>query len=478
MNGKYSDTIAAISTALGSSGIGIVRMTGEEAFDIADKVYVGKKNKRLAKQKSHTIHYGYIEDEGRTIDEVLVMLMKGPRSYTGEDTVEINCHGGVYVVKKVLEVLIKNGARPADPGEFTKRAYLNGRLDLSQAEAVGDLISSQNEYARQSSVSQLKGSIKKKIDEIRKEIIYHTAFIETALDDPEHISVDGYGEKLKESVDKLLSEIQRLLSTCEDGRIIKEGIQTAIVGKPNAGKSSLLNAFLREERAIVTDIAGTTRDVLEEHINLQGISLNIMDTAGIHSTEDVVERIGVNRARSIIDKADLILFVMDASCPLDDNDRDILEMIHKKKSLILLNKSDLDQIITKEDVVNELELAKNSKSSIKSELNYAKKSAIIEISAKEQKGIDRLEEKIKEMFFEGEISFNDEIYITNVRHKVALVSAYESLSKVNESIEMNMPEDFYSIDLMDAYESLGNITGETIGEDLVNEIFSKFCMGK
>ncbi len=478
MNGQYSDTIAAISTALGSSGIGIVRMTGEEAFDIADKVYVGKKNKRLAKQKSHTIHYGYIEDEGRTIDEVLVMLMKGPRSYTGEDTVEINCHGGVYVVKKVLEVLIKNGARPADPGEFTKRAYLNGRLDLSQAEAVGDLISSQNEYARQSSVSQLKGSIKKKIDEIRKEIIYHTAFIETALDDPEHISVDGYGEKLKESVDKLLSEIQRLLSTCEDGRIIKEGIQTAIVGKPNAGKSSLLNAFLREERAIVTDIAGTTRDVLEEHINLQGISLNIMDTAGIHSTEDVVERIGVNRARSIIDKADLILFVMDASCPLDDNDRDILEMIQKKKSLILLNKSDLDQIITKEDVVNELELAKNSKSSIKSELNYAKKSAIIEISAKEQKGIDRLEEKIKEMFFEGEISFNDEIYITNVRHKVALVSAYESLSKVNESIEMNMPEDFYSIDLMDAYESLGNITGETIGEDLVNEIFSKFCMGK
>ena len=478
MNGQYSDTIAAISTALGSSGIGIVRMTGEEAFDIADKVYVGKKNKRLAKQKSHTIHYGYIEDEGRTIDEVLVMLMKGPRSYTGEDTVEINCHGGVYVVKKVLEVLIKNGARPADPGEFTKRAYLNGRLDLSQAEAVGDLISSQNEYARQSSVSQLKGSIKKKIDEIRKEIIYHTAFIETALDDPEHISVDGYGEKLKESVDKPLSEIQRLLSTCEDGRIIKEGIQTAIVGKPNAGKSSLLNAFLIEERAIVTDIAGTTRDVLEEHINLQGISLNIMDTAGIHSTEDVVERIGVNRARSIIDKADLILFVMDASCPLDDNDRDILEMIHKKKSLILLNKSDLDQIITKEDVVNELELAKNSKSSIKSELNYAKKSAIIEISAKEQKGIDRLEEKIKEMFFEGEISFNDEIYITNVRHKVALISAYESLSKVNESIEMNMPEDFYSIDLMDAYESLGNITGETIGEDLVNEIFSKFCMGK
>ena len=353
---------------------------------------------------------------------------------------------------------------------------MNGKLDLSQAEAVGDLISSQNEYARQSSVNQLKGSVKKEINEIRKEIIYHTAFIETALDDPEHINVDGYGETLKEVVDHLLAKIKKLLSTCDNGRIIKEGISTVIVGKPNAGKSSLLNELLGEERAIVTDIAGTTRDVLEEHINLQGISLNIMDTAGIRNTEDIIERIGVDKARDHIEKADLILYVIDASCALDENDREIFEMICNKRSIILLNKSDLKTIVKRKDVIDELELAKNKIIIYENEFNYAIR--IAEISAKNESGIKELEEIVKEMFFGGEISFNDEIYITNVRHKAALKSAYESLCKVNESIEMNMPEDFYSIDLMDAYESLGNITGETIGEDLVNEIFSKFCMGK
>lgn len=478
MDTRYSETIAAISTAVSSSGIGIVRMTGEDAFEIADQVYIGKKHKKLINQKSHTIHYGYIEDEGKTIDEVLVMLMKGPHSYTGEDTVEINCHGGVYVVKKILETLIKYGARPAEPGEFTKRAYLNGRMDLSQAEAVGDIISAQNEYARQSSVSQLKGSIRKKIDEIRKEIIHHTAFIETALDDPEHISIDGYGDELKTVVDQLLGEIEYLLSTCESGRIIKEGINTVIVGKPNAGKSSLLNALLGEERAIVTDIAGTTRDILEENINLQGISLNIMDTAGIRNTDDVVEKIGVDKARDNIEKADLILYVIDSSCPLDENDRDIFHMIMGKKSIILLNKSDLQAVVREEDVLNELELAEKSRESIDCKTFDGKNTGIIEISAKNQNGINDLEEMLKKMFFEGNISFNNEIYITNVRHKAALNDAYQSLCKVNESIMMNMPEDFYSIDLMDAYESLGSITGETIGEDLVNEIFSKFCMGK
>lgn len=476
MSQKFSDTIAAISTAVSSSGIGIVRMTGKEAFEIADKIYIGKKNKQLSNQKSHTIHYGFIEDNGGTIDEVLVMLMRAPHSYTGEDTVEINCHGGVYVVKKVLELLIKYGARPAEPGEFTKRAFLNGKLDLSQAEAVGDLISSQNEYARQSSVNQLKGSVKKEINEIRKEIIYHTAFIETALDDPEHISVDGYGERLKTVIEHLLARIKKLLSTCDNGRIIKEGISTVIVGKPNAGKSSLLNALLGEERAIVTDIAGTTRDVLEEHINLQGITLNIMDTAGIRNTEDIIERIGVDKARDYIEKADLILYVIDASCPLDENDREIFELICKKRSIILLNKSDLITVVKRKNVIDELKLAKNKLNTSETESNYA--ITILEISAKNESGIKELEETVKEMFFGGEISFNDEIYITNVRHKTALNSAYDSLCKVNESIEMNMPEDFYSIDLMDAYESLGNITGETIGEDLVNEIFSKFCMGK
>ena len=465
MNPNMSQTIAAISTAMTESGIGIVRMSGEEAFQIADKIYRSKKgNKVLAEQKSHTIHYGYIVDGDETIDEVLVMLMRGPHSFTGEDTVEINCHGGVFVVKKILETTIKYGARPAQPGEFTKRAFLNGRIDLSQAEAVIDVIQSKNEYALKSSVSQLKGNIKKKINEIRNEILYHTAFIETALDDPEHISVDGYGEQLKVVVDNHLKEIKELLASADDGRIIKEGINTVIVGKPNAGKSSLLNLMVGEDRAIVTDIAGTTRDVLQETINLQGISLNIMDTAGIRNTEDIVEKIGVEKAISHANDADLIIYVIDSSTPLDENDYKILEIVRKKKTIILLNKSDLDMMITRKDVEDILP----EKDMI----------PVIEISAKNQKGIDELEEALKEMFYKGSISLNSEIYITNVRQKTALQDAYESLRKVKESIELGMPEDFYSIDLMDAYESLGNITGETIGEDLVNEIFSKFCMGK
>lgn len=471
---QTSDTIAAISTAVSPSGIGIVRMSGKDALVIAEKVYRGKNDKKLCEQKSHTIHYGYITDDADVIDEVLVMLMKAPHTYTGENTVEINCHGGVYVVKRILEILIKNGARPAEAGEFTKRAFLNGRLDLSQAEAIGDLIASKNEYALKNSIGQLKGNIKDKISNIRKKIIYHTAFIETALDDPEHISVDGYGETLKQTVDDLLEEISRLLLTCEDGRIIREGINTVIAGKPNAGKSSLLNVLLGEERAIVTDIAGTTRDVLEEHINLQGISLNIMDTAGIRDTEDIVEKIGVDKARAQVKSADLIIYVIDASNNLDENDNEILRMIAGKKSIILLNKSDLDMIVTKEDVINQYFAVNPAKISDINNFDIP----VIEISAKESQGIHELETILKEMFYEGKLSFNDEIYITNIRHKTALQNAYEALKRVNESIVSGMPEDFYSIDLMDAYELLGSITGETIGEDLVNEIFSKFCMGK
>lgn len=466
-----TDTIAAISTAVSPSGIGIVRMTGKEAVEVADKVYRGKNNKKLSEQKSHTIHYGYIADGENIIDEVLIMFMRGPHTFSGEDTVEINCHGGVYIVKRVLEVLIRYGARPAGPGEFTKRAFLNGRLDLSQAEAVSDMISSQNEYALKSSIEQLKGNIKQKIDNMRNEIIYHTAFIETALDDPEHINIDGYGEKLRSVVEKLLEEIGNLLSTCDNGRIIKEGIRTVIVGKPNVGKSSLLNILLGEDRAIVTDIAGTTRDVLEEHINLQGVSLNIMDTAGIRDTDDTVEKIGVEKARSHARSADLIIYVADASSALDEDDRDILQMIQGKRAIILLNKSDLDRIVTREEIKRQYLLFSTVDTG---EENIP----IIEISAKKKEGIAELERVLKEMFYEGKISFNDEIYITNIRHKTALNHAFESLKKVQESIDSKMPEDFYSIDLMDAYEELGNITGETIGEDLVNEIFSKFCMGK
>ena len=454
------DTIAAIATAMSSSGIGIVRISGDEAFDIIKKIYVGKNNKDLTQVKSHTIHYGYVMDDEETIDEVLVMIMKGPHSFTGEDTVEIDCHGGVYVVKRILETVIKYGARPAEPGEFTKRAFLNGRLDLSQAEAVIDVINSKNEYALKSSVSQLKGNVQKKIKEIREEIIYHTAFIETALDDPEHISVDGYGEKLKITVDKLLEELNVLLKSSDNGRIIKEGIKTVIVGKPNAGKSSLLNVLVGEDRAIVTDIAGTTRDVLEEAIQLNGISLNIMDTAGIRDTEDVVEKIGVDKAKLYANEADLVIYVVDASRELDENDFNIIHMIQDKKAVVLLNKSDLDTVVTENMIKSYIE------------------KPILSISAKEESGIRELEDTLKDMFFHGEILFNDEVYITNIRHKTALQDAYDSLVKVNVSIENNMPEDFYSIDLLDAYESLGSITGETIGEDLVNEIFSKFCMGK
>ena len=471
---SYSKTIAAISTAMSNSGIGIVRMTGSESFEIADKIYKGKNNKKLCEQKSHTIHYGYITDQDEVIDEVLVMLMKGPHSYTGEDTVEINCHGGVFVVRRILETLIKYGARPAEPGEFTKRAFLNGRLDLSQAEAVGDLISAQNEYALKSSISQLKGNIKNQLSDIRKKIIYHTAFIETALDDPEHISVDGYGDELHIVTDELIEDLRHLLATCNDGRIIKEGIKTVIVGKPNAGKSSLLNVLIGEDRAIVTDIAGTTRDVLEEHINLQGISLNIMDTAGIRDTEDIVEKIGVDKAKDHAENADLIIYVIDASSSLDDNDMDILKMIAGKPAIILLNKSDLDMIVSEKEVKEAYFASNLAKLDNKDSFDIP----VIEISAKKKQGIQVLEDTLKDMFFEGNLAFNDEIYITNVRHKTALNDALQSLLKVNESIECGMPEDFYSIDLLDAYESLGSITGETIGEDLVNEIFSKFCMGK
>ncbi len=471
---NYEATIAAVSTAVSNAGIGIVRMSGPEAFAIA--VYKGKKEKRLSGQKSHTIHYGYIMDGEFMIDEVLVMLMRGPHSYTGEDTVEINCHGGVYVVKRILELLISRGARPAEPGEFTKRAFLNGRIDLSQAEAVGDLIVSQNQYALRNSVSQLRGNIRDKITGIREQIIYHTAFIETALDDPEHISVDGYGDKLREIVENLRKEIQKLIDTYDSGRIMKEGIQTVILGRPNAGKSSLMNVLLGEDRAIVTDIAGTTRDILEEHINLEGISLNIVDTAGIRQTQDVVEQIGVERARSYADQADLIIYVIDASMPLDESDHEILRLIEGKTSIILLNKSDLDMVVTEADVERTYFASNPSIENVKEIKKFT--IPVISISVTEKNGINLLKETLKLMFFEGNLAFNDEIYITNIRQKTALWDAFSSLEKVIDSIEAGMPEDFYSIDLMDAYEALGIITGETMGEDLVNEIFSKFCMGK
>lgn len=445
------------------SGIGIVRISGPQATEVADRVYRAKKDgKRLTDQKSHTIHYGWIVDrkKNQTLDEVLVMLMRGPHSYTGEDTVEIDCHGGVLAVKRVLEAVIHAGARPAEPGEFTKRAFLNGRIDLSQAEAVMDLISAKSEYALQSSVSQLQGSVRKAVKEIREKLLYEIAFIESALDDPEHISLEGYPEKLAGVVGRQKEAVNRLLRSADDGKMLKEGIKTVILGKPNAGKSSLLNLLAGEEKAIVTDIAGTTRDVLEEQISLSGISLRMLDTAGIRSTEDKVEQIGVERARNHAKDADLLLYVADASVPLDDNDREIMELLKGRKAIILLNKSDLEPVTGKE------------------ELEKRSDAPVLWISAKEETGLEELENTIRQMFFQGEISFNDEVYITSIRQKQALEEAYESLKMVENSIEMGMPEDFFSIDLMNAYERLGSIIGESVGEDLVNEIFSKFCTGK
>ena len=455
------DTIAAIATAVSNAGIGIIRISGSEAMEILVKIFEPYNKKADVYQlENHRIYYGNIKDGEEVVDECIVLIMKGPHSYTKEDVVEIDCHGGVTVVYKVLNLVLKNGARAAEPGEFTKRAFLNGRIDLSQAEAVIDVINAKNEYALQSSVSQLRGSVSKEIHEIRDQIIYEIAFIESALDDPEHISLDGYGEKLLGVVLSVKKKLEKLIRSSSNGRVVSEGVKTVILGKPNAGKSSLMNVLVGEDRAIVTDVAGTTRDILEEHIYLQGISLNVVDTAGIRDTEDVVEKIGVSRAMEEAKKADLIIYVVDGSRELDENDHQIMDFIKDRKAVVLLNKSDLEPVVSAKEV--------EERSGHK----------VIGISAKEETGIDLLEEEIKALFYEGKIDFNDQVMITNVRHVRALKDAFESMSMVEKSIENGMPEDFYSIDLMDAYEKLGLIVGESVEDDLVNEIFSKFCMGK
>ncbi len=456
-----NDTIAAIATAMSPSGIGIVRMSGPDSFEIIDKIFEPKRSdKKLSNEKGYSLHYGFIKDGYDLLDEVLVLAMRGPHSYTAEDTIEIDCHGGIFVMKKILETVIKNGARIADPGEFTKRAFLNGRIDLSQAEAVIDVINAKNEMALKSSLSQLKGSVHTKIVSLREKILYEIAFIESALDDPEHISLEGYPEKLLPKVQYINQELKRLLATCDNGKILKEGIQTVIVGKPNAGKSSLMNVLVGEDRAIVTEIAGTTRDIIEEHIYLNGISLNIIDTAGIRNTSDLVENIGVLKAKDYAGKSDLILYVVDGTKKMDEADEEIWPVLENKKVIILLNKSDLDNMITKEE--------------LEEKFPYP----VISISAKEETGITELEDTLKEMFFHGDLSFNDEVYITNMRHKEAIQNAEQSMQLVEESILNGMPEDFFSIDLMNAYKELGIVIGEEIEDDLANEIFSKFCMGK
>lgn len=468
-----TDTIAAIATAVSDSGIGIIRISGSDALLVADKVYRSPKNqKKLSQAASHTIHYGYIYDEDELIDEVMVAVMRSPHSYTTEDTVEINCHGGILVMNRILETVLHHGARLAQPGEFTKRAFLNGRIDLSKAEAVMDLIHSKNEFAMKASVNQLKGSVSAKVRSLREDILYEIAFIESALDDPEHISLEGYPDKLMAKTRGLSQELKKLINSADNGKMLKDGIRTVILGKPNAGKSSLLNVLVGEDKAIVTSVAGTTRDVLEESIKLHGIGLNMIDTAGIRDTEDEVEKIGVEKARKYANQADLVIYVVDSSRELDENDEEIIELIRDKKVIVLLNKTDLEPVVTEEQIKDKF------REIYEGEEKHDDSLHVIRTSTKDNTGIDEFEKTIQDMFFAGRIAVNDEIYITNQRHKEALVEAYDSLKMVQKSLEDEMPEDFYSIDLMSAYAALGRIIGEEVGEDLVNEIFSKFCMGK
>ena len=455
------ETIAAIATGMSNSGIGIIRMSGPEAISIADGIFVSaRKNFKLTEAATHTVHYGNIVYEDNIIDEVLIIIMKAPNSYTREDVVEIDCHGGVYVMKKILDILIKSGARTAEPGEFTKRAFLNGRIDLTQAEAVIDIINSKNKYALSNSVKLLNGKLSEQITEIRKDLINNIAYIEAALDDPEHISLDNYGDKLLITVDNYINKVDNLIKTVDNGKIFTQGVKTVIIGKPNAGKSSILNILAGYDRAIVTDIAGTTRDTIEEQINLAGITLNLVDTAGIRNTKDIVEEIGVNKAKELVEEADLILYVVDSSTELDENDYNILNIIKNRKTVILLNKSDLDTV-TDADSISKITDSK-----------------VISVSAKDNTGLDELSETIVKLFASGEIDYNDEVYVSGERNKEALEETLESLKLVKKSINEGLPEDFYTIDLMNAYEQLGKITGESVEDDLVNEIFSKFCMGK
>jgi tRNA modification GTPase len=459
-----TDTVAAISTGLSNSGVGIIRISGDDAIKAVDTIFKSsKQDKKLRDVKSHTINFGYIYEGETLIDEVLVSVMRAPNTYTREDVVEINCHGGIIVVKKVLDLVLSKGIRPAEPGEFTKRAFLNGRIDLSQAEAVMDVINSKSDYALKSSVAQLHGRVSKKIKDIRDVVLNKIAFIEASLDDPEHISLDNFSEEMLRDMEDISGKLCKLITSFDNGLVIKEGIKTVILGKPNAGKSSFLNAVTGVEKAIVTDIEGTTRDALEENIKIHGISLNIIDTAGIRKTEDIVEKMGVNKAKELAKVADLIIYLVDSSRELDENDREIIDIIKEKKSIILFNKSDLDSKISIEEM-SKIEEESNSK--------------ILKISAKEHYGIEEFENIIKDMFFQGNVDFNDEVYISNSRQIFNIREAKSSIELVINAVSDGLPEDFYSIDLMNAYESLGKVIGEAVEDDLVDRIFSSFCMGK
>lgn len=456
------ETIAAIATSSKNGSISVIRVSGEESFSFVSQIFCNGKGIPIDLNQfaSHTIQYGFIYDGEKRIDEVLILLMRSPRSYTAEDVVEIHCHGGHYICQVILNLLIRVGVRTAEPGEFTKRAFLNGRLDLSQAEAVMDVIRSKSKMALENSIQQLKGTVKTKIAYLRSLILEDVAYLEAALDDPEHISLDDFSENIGGHVEHLLQEIDHLIENCSNGKIIREGIRTVIAGKPNVGKSSLLNCMLRENRAIVTDVPGTTRDTLEEDIVIGNVLLHLIDTAGIHETENKVERIGIEKTKNSLESADFVIVVLDASEEISKEDQEIFQLCEECPGVVLLNKTDLPQKLTKK------------------ELDSFTKKAVISFSAMTGEGLEELEQFIKQQFIEQKIETKDELYITNVRQKEALFQARESLKRVKESIELGMPEDLYAIDLTDAYESLGKIIGETIEEDIIDKIFKDFCMGK
>lgn len=463
-----TDTIVAIATAIANSGISIIRVSGSESIEIVNKIFVSPSGRSLSEFNSHTINYGHICDGNTIIDEVMVSIMKSPKSYTCEDVIEINTHGGVIVTNKVLSLLIENGARLAEPGEFTKRAFLNGRIDLSKAEAIMDVINAENNIALKSGINQLRGDIYKIITDIRNRLIHNIAYIESALDDPEHISLDGFSDTLKNEIEQILLSLTKLSASSDNGKIVKNGINTVIVGKPNAGKSSFMNYLLGEDRAIVTDIAGTTRDALEESISVRGINLHIIDTAGIRQTEDIVEKIGVDKAYKYIKNADLVLYVVDSSVELDENDYSIIKSLIGYNVIIIFNKTDLVSKIDIEYLKNVLHENGHSCDSIR----------FIETSSLKQTGLNDFYDCVYELFSLGKISDSNEVIITNLRHKEAIDESINSLHSVIDSINACMPEDFLSIDLMSAYSSLGRIIGEEVDDDLINTIFSQFCMGK
>lgn len=456
----HTDTIAAIATGMNTAGIGIIRISGDDSFSVVKKIFRSPSGKSLSSVNSHQVYYGYIYDNDEMIDEVLVIPMKAPRSYTTEDTIEIDCHGGLVVMNRILETVIKNGARVAEPGEFTKRAFLGGRIDLSKAEAVADLIDSKNKYAASNSLKILTGRLYRHLSAIKEKVLYEIAYIEAAIDDPEHYDLTGYPEELSDKIIVFISEIEKLIDSYKNGKILHEGIDTVILGKPNAGKSSILNTLLGVERAIVTDIAGTTRDSISEQIIINGINLNITDTAGIRDTDDTVESIGVNRSKELAESADLILMVIDSSVSLDSSDYEIFDIIKEKQALILYNKNDLKPAVS----LNEIEKYSHH--------------PVISVSAKENSGIDLFRKYVTDNFINGSIKYNDEIFISNQRQLQLLTDSVNSLKNVLLSIENGMPEDCFSIDLTNAYEDLCMIIGESVGEDVVNEIFSRFCMGK